>query len=174
MPASATGDKISLYRFKCGDIYWSTRGRCLIGPRCYRISTEAESIYRGHLGGTSLTHNTFQSRVHDWFTACFSLPVQSNVEERSHRFLEEALELAQASGCTREDALSLVEYVYSRPEGDAYQETGGVLVTLAALSSTLAIDMELAGESELKRNWSRIDKIRAKQASKPQGTALPQ
>jgi hypothetical protein len=49
-----------------------------------------------------------------------------------------------------------------------------VLVTLAALSNTVGIDMDEAGERELDRNWSRIDKIRAKQASKPQGSALPQ
>jgi NTP pyrophosphatase (non-canonical NTP hydrolase) len=91
-----------------------------------------------------------------------------------HRFLEEAIELAQASKCSREDAHALVDYVFSRPDGDKLQETGGVLVTLAALCSAQGIDMDNAGEEELRRNWSRIDKIRAKQAAKPKGTALPQ
>ncbi len=121
-----------------------------------------------------MSDRTFQSRVCEWFTACFPVSAHSDVEERSHRFLEEALELAQSSGATKEDALALVEYVFSRPEGEPYQETGGVLVTLAALTSTLSIDMVSAGESELARNWSRIEKIRAKQALKPLGTSLPQ
>ena len=121
-----------------------------------------------------MNDRTFQSRVREWFIACFPVSAHSDVEERAHRFLEESLELVQASGCTKEDALALVEYVFSRPEGELFQEAGGALVTLAALTSTLAIDLETAGESELRRNWSRIDRIREKQASKPHGTALPQ
>lgn len=121
-----------------------------------------------------MTAKTFQLRVREWVSACFPIASQFDREERTHRFLEEALELAQAHGCTKADALALIEYVFSRPEGEPLQETGGVLVTLAALSNTVGIDMEEAGERELERNWSRIDKIRAKQASKPQGSALPQ
>ncbi|WP_326890459.1 hypothetical protein U8Q06_10020 [Rhizobium beringeri] len=117
---------------------------------------------------------TFQARVHEWVVSCFPLSAHEDRRERGHRFLEEALELAQASGCSRTDALALVDYVFSRVEGDVAQETGGVMVTLAALSNAQGIDMEDAGEAELGRNWSRIDQIRAKQASKPQGSALPQ
>jgi NTP pyrophosphatase (non-canonical NTP hydrolase) len=94
--------------------------------------------------------------------------------ERTHRFLEEALELAQASGCSRDEVLALVNYVYGRPEGKVEMEVGGVLVTLAGLCGALKLDMEAAGEAELKRNWDRIELIRAKQASKPHGSPLPQ
>ncbi len=121
-----------------------------------------------------MSSGTFQARVHEWTTACFPPSAQSDVSERAHRFLEEALELVQASNCSREDALALVEYVFSRPEGATYQEAGGVMVTLAALCNAQSVDMDRAGELELSRNWSRIDKIRAKQAAKPQGSALPQ
>lgn len=116
----------------------------------------------------------YQQRVNAWVEACFPPSAHTNVEERVHRFLEEALELAQASGCSREDALELVNYVFARPEGEPTQETGGVLITLAALSNINGIDMEDAGERELSRNWARIDQIRAKQAAKPCGSALPQ
>lgn len=121
-----------------------------------------------------MSSGTFQARVLEWMMACFPPSAQADISERSHRFLEEAIELAQASSCSREDAHALVDYVFSRPEGETFQEAGGVLVTLAALCNALNVDMDRAGEQELSRNWSRIDKIRAKQAAKPQGSALPQ
>ena len=117
---------------------------------------------------------TFQERVESWLKACFPTAVWSHRAERTHRFLEEALELAQANGCSREDALALVDYVYGRPVGVPHLEVGGVMVTLAALCSASEINMDDAGDGELKRNWDRIETIRAKQASKPHGSPLPQ
>lgn len=116
----------------------------------------------------------FQNRVNAWMTACFSVDAVSDVQERLHRFLEEALELAQASGGSREDAIALVDYVFSRPPGTANLEVGGVMVTLAGLCSASGIDMLDAGEIELTRNWDRIDAIRAKRAAKPANSPLPQ
>ncbi|MEI4480947.1 MULTISPECIES: hypothetical protein [unclassified Phyllobacterium] len=49
-----------------------------------------------------------------------------------------------------------------------------MLVTLAALCNATGIDMNDAAEQELDQNWKRIETIRAKQASKPNGSALPQ
>lgn len=121
-----------------------------------------------------MTLSLYQERVEQWLKACFPPLVATNVAERTHRFLEEALELAQANGCTQDDAIALVNYVFSRPTGDPNQEVGGVLVTLASLCSASAINMDDAGEIELSRNWDRIEKIRAKQNSKPRGSPLPQ
>lgn len=117
---------------------------------------------------------SFQRSVDKWLTACFSAAVRGDRKERTHRFLEEALELAQANGCSREHVEMLVDYVYSRPVGQVDREVGGTMVTLASLCSTLRIDMEQAGYEELDRNWNRIEAIRQKQASKPQGSPLPQ
>lgn len=117
---------------------------------------------------------SFQERVENWLKACFPITVRSNRAERTHRFLEEALELAQANSCSREDALALVDYVYGRSIGIPELEVGGVMVTLAALCSASEINMDEAGEGELKRNWRRIETIRAKQAAKPHGSPLPQ
>lgn len=117
---------------------------------------------------------SFQERVEGWLKACFTPAVRSDRTERTHRFLEEALELAQANGCSREDAVNLVEYVYGRPAGIADLEVGGVMVTLAALCSASQINMDEAGDRELERNWERIETIRAKQAAKPHGSPLPQ
>ena len=116
----------------------------------------------------------FQRRVREWVVACFPTASVSNRQERTHRFLEEALELAQASGCSRSEAAELVDYVFSRDIGDVRQEVGGVMVTLAALCDALDIDLESAAEGELQRNWRRIDLIRAKHARRPTNSARPQ
>lgn len=116
----------------------------------------------------------FQQRVVEWLAACFPSSARADREERTHRFLEEALELAQASGCSRDDAYRLVEYVFSRPSGQPKLEVGGVMVTLAGLCAASGIDMNDAADEELKRNWLRIDTIRRKQANKPLGSPLPQ
>jgi len=121
-----------------------------------------------------VTNGPFQSRVEEWLTACFPPEVRADVPERTHRFLEEALELAQANGCSREEAVALVDYVFNRPTGDPVLEVGGVMVTLAALCGATSISMAEAGERELRRNWERIDTIRRKQASKPRGSSLPE
>ncbi|WP_010339408.1 hypothetical protein [Sphingobium yanoikuyae] len=117
---------------------------------------------------------SFQERVEAWLRACFPIAVWSDRAERTHRFLEEALELAQANGCSRDDALALVQYVYDRPIGRPDLEVGGVMVTLAGLCSASQINMDQAGDRELGRNWDRIEQIRAKQAAKPHGSPLPQ
>jgi NTP pyrophosphatase (non-canonical NTP hydrolase) len=121
-----------------------------------------------------MAEKSFQRQVSEWLSACFPPSVCIAREERMHRFLEEALELAQAIGCSNEDAHKLVDYVFSREVGRPELEVGGVMVTLAALCSAADIDMNCAAERELERNWLRIDAIRRKQTCKPLGTPLPQ
>lgn len=121
----------------------------------------------------NLSTRPYQHRVEEWLIACFPLHRRADASERTHRFLEEALELAQANRCSREDAMALVDYVFDRPAGDPELEVGGVMVTLAALCGTVGISMEQAGDRELERNWARIDVIRLKQASKQCGSPLP-
>ena len=116
---------------------------------------------------------TFQSRVQLWMMACFGPKISADCVERNHRFLEEALELVQSTGCTQSEAHQLVDYVYGRPAGETRQEIGGVMVTLAALCLALGDDMHAAGETELARIWTKVDKIRAKQAAKPKHSPLP-
>jgi hypothetical protein len=115
----------------------------------------------------------FQERVDHWMHACFGSDISYNARERNHRFLEESLELVQACGCTASEAHQLVDYVFSRPTGEKIQETGGVMVTLSALCSAQYVDMQMAGEIELKRVWTKIEQIRAKQAAKPKHSPLP-
>ena len=120
-----------------------------------------------------MTEEDFQARIDKWMQVCFGPEIAADRVERNYRFLEEALELVQACGCSREDAHKLVEYVFDRDVGETVQEIGGVMVTLAALCETQGHNMHEAGETELKRIWTAIDKIRAKQASKPMRSPLP-
>ncbi len=117
--------------------------------------------------------DSFQSRVEPWLHACFGAEISSDARERSHRFLEEALELGQACGATEAEAVELVRYVYNRPVGDPHQEVGGVMTTMAALCLAKSLDMHEAGETELARIWTKVDDIRAKQAAKPPNSPLP-
>lgn len=117
--------------------------------------------------------SSFQWRVSLWLVACFGDAISRDKPERNHRFLEEALELVQACGCSRQEAHQLVDYVYGRPVGERHQEVGGVMTTLAALCRAQGLEMMQCGEVELARVWTKVEQIRAKQAAKPKGSPLP-
>ena len=138
-----------------------------------RLST----IFDEHAAApTTQPAEQFQSRVQPWMMECFGPVIAADRTERNHRFLEEALELVQATGCTQSEAHQLVDYVFGRPVGDPLQEVGGVMVTLAALCLASGLDMHDAGEVELARISAPelVVKIRAKQAAKPKHSPLPQ
>lgn len=110
---------------------------------------------------------SFQNRVLDWMSACFwNRDDIMDPKERSLRILEEAIELVQAAGLDRSDIERMVEHVYERPPGETSQEVGGVMVCLAAFCAAHRLDMMDAAETELARVWTKIDEIRAKQATK--------
>lgn len=113
---------------------------------------------------------TYQRMIDGWMEECFQgvTPLEQRKSIRSARFLEEALELYQANGLSKESALQLVDYVFNRPVGEPHQEVGGVMVTLAALCTPCGIDLNSAAVSELERinTPEMMDKIRRKQASK--------
>lgn len=121
----------------------------------------------------SISLKELQERVGQWMRACFGEPITSDKIERNYRFLEEALELVQSLGLTKDEAHQLVDYVYGRPEGDTNQEMGGAIVTLAALSNAHGMRMDEAADAELERIWSKIETIRTKQATKPRYSPLP-
>ena len=75
-------------------------------------------------------------------------------------------------GCTSEEAFTLVGSVFERPTDAVAQEVGGVMVTLAALCLATDVEMFKAGEAELARVWTKIDEIRAKQATTPDHSPL--
>jgi hypothetical protein len=115
----------------------------------------------------------FQSGVRTWMLQCFGAEISFDKAERNHRFLEEALELVQAGGCTASEAHQLVDYVFGRPAGEMRQEAGGVMVTLAGFCLAHGFNMHEAGSAELARVWTKVEQIRAKHAAKPKHSPLP-
>lgn len=98
---------------------------------------------------------------------------QVNDAAARRRERAERLGLVAAQQDERE-AHQLVDYTFDRPIGELHQEVGGVMVTLAALCLASGEDMHAAGETELARIWTKVDKIRAKQAAKPKHSPLPE
>lgn len=119
-----------------------------------------------------LLRGRFQERVKEWLLICFGEEISNDKNERNHRFLEESLELVQSLGCTISEAHQLVDYVFNREIGEPTQEVGGVIVTLAALCSASNINLQECGETELARIWTKVEKIREKQANKPKHSPL--
>lgn len=138
------------------------------------VDAAAIDAFIDHRCAQPTSGQPFQSRVLPWIIACFGEQIAGDKIERNHRFLEEALELAQSCDCTRSEAHQLVDYVFGRDVGEKTQELGGVMVTLAALSLAHGLDMDAAAETELARIWTKCDAIRAKQAAKPKHSPLPQ
>jgi hypothetical protein len=92
----------------------------------------------------------------------------TDVPERALRFVEEALELAQAVGVDVETAHKLVDYVFGRPAGEPAQEIAGSMVTLYAAASALGIDADEAFYAELSRIQRPvvIERVRRRQHEK--------
>ena len=109
-----------------------------------------------------------------WGTKCHGEAPMACKRERNHRFIEEAIELVQACGCSRDEVLMLVDYVFGRPVGTVEQELGGVAISLALLVAAHGEDFEYCAEQELSSVWARLEAIRAKSAKKPRDPgALP-
>jgi hypothetical protein len=119
-------------------------------------------------------NSPFQTDVLKWMLKCFGPAITVDATERNRRFLEASLELIQACGCTASEAHQLVDEVYDRPAGEPTKEVGGVMVMLAALCIAQGIEMDEAADAELKRVWTAIEQIRAKQASEPRHSHLPE
>lgn len=110
---------------------------------------------------------SFQQRVHAWVRDFF--PEHGvNVPERARRFIEEAIELAQAVGLVEEEVGRILARAYSRPAGQPHQEVGGTRVSLAALCAAIGLDETLEGERELERISApgMRERMRARQAEK--------
>jgi hypothetical protein len=110
---------------------------------------------------------SLQKRIAQWITACLGEECWDDMDDRTIRFLEEAVELAQALGIPEAAAHRVVSYVYDREIGEPPQEIAGVFLTLANVATCHNFDMTELAEKELARVWGKIDKVRAKQAGKP-------
>jgi hypothetical protein len=92
--------------------------------------------------------------VLDWVRSTFGEKT-CNVEERVLRFLEEAIELAQAEDIPIHRIIQLAEYVYGKQKGDFSQEVGGIGITLLAYCELRGI----SSDAEELREWLRISTL---------------
>lgn len=92
-----------------------------------------------------------QTTVLDWTRRAFGHNVANDPIERARRFIEEAVELAQACGLSKTEARAIVDHVFGKPAGEIGQEVGGVGVTLLALCELHGISADRAEAEELGR-----------------------
>jgi hypothetical protein len=100
--------------------------------------------------GVPLTRDQRQRAVTEFVIDTFGIETM-NTDERIARFIEEAIELAQAENMTKERVEAIVNYVFSRPKGDPFQELGGVGVTLLAYSGHVGMSADHAEVIEFER-----------------------
>ena len=98
---------------------------------------------------------------------CFPLSRIQDPRVRLVRFGEEALELLQAGGLSKENVHELTDYVYGREKGKVAQEVAGVFTTLCSLAAAYQINLFNTVVTEAKRFSANIVKIRTKEARKP-------
>ncbi|CCV12895.1 hypothetical protein [Mesorhizobium sp. STM 4661] len=108
-----------------------------------------------------------QRRVTQFLVDAFPEDPVVRPKVRVYRFLEEAMELAQAMGVTRWQAFKLLWYVFGRPVGDVKQELGGTVFTLVGVANSLGTNIIREGHASVDEAYGRIDKIRAKSKTKP-------
>ena len=119
------------------------------------------------LASSAYSIGDFQCGAADWITACWGKNCLFHKRERGLRFAEEAIELMQAIGLSRDDVSAMQDYVYNRKKGDIDNEIGGVLATLAGLATAHMINMEGVARDILLSCWARSLHIRQKHETTP-------
>jgi NTP pyrophosphatase (non-canonical NTP hydrolase) len=91
------------------------------------------------------------SRCLIWACETFGAEVAMNPAERLMRFIEEAIELANACDMPRETMEKIVDRVYSRGPGNIKQEAAQCQVTLELFAKVMRIDLDAAATEEFQR-----------------------
>jgi hypothetical protein len=113
----------------------------------------------------------YQGSINDWMHNTFGDKVLFDKKERSHRFAEEAIELLQATGYTKEELQAMIDYVYNRPVGEIRQEVGGTIHCLSALCTAHHIVMSHEALMVMRYCEQNSEKIRQKHSQKPDSIA---
>ncbi|AFU88036.1 hypothetical protein CcrColossus_gp166 [Caulobacter phage CcrColossus] len=109
-----------------------------------------------------------QTNLADWLERCLGKKTLNSRKDRAIRVLEEAIELAQAAGISREKALEQLNHTYGRPKGRPYQEIAGVLNAALLTAEAYGYDGLTLGVEEWRRVENKMDLIREKNRSKVQ------
>lgn len=83
-----------------------------------------------------------QQRILAWAIDVFGHHKACTMAIRGNRFLEEAIEVAQAAGVHEDVAHHIVKGVYSRKTGQLKQEIGAAGITLLSLAELAGIDAD--------------------------------
>ncbi len=89
-----------------------------------------------------------------WAVETFG-PVADNRHERAMRFIEEATELVQSCGLSRETVEAITERAYSRRAGQIGKELAQAGMTLEALAAHLGADLS----HEIGNEFNRVREI---------------
>lgn len=136
------------------------------------ITNDDLDFYRGRWWRSDIEDDLglkeIESRVDIWLRDCVGHEVADNLEERNNRFCEEALELLQACGYTRQQIDAMADVVYSKsPSTDIAGACADVMVCLMPLARARQIDLTTALRETIKRNWANSNAIREKNRHKP-------
>lgn len=110
--------------------------------RCTTLLNEART--------SALSRDARQERAINWVRTTFG-DVNATSRERALRFIEEAIELAQAENLSVEEVSAVLSHVYSKPAGNPSQEVGGVGVTLLGYCAVKSISADHEEAAELAR-----------------------
>lgn len=94
--------------------------------------------------------NARATAILDWAVKTFGR-VADNRHERAMRFIEEATELVQSCGLSRETVAAITERAYSRRAGELRKELAQAGLTLEALAAHLGFDLSAAISDEFNR-----------------------
>lgn len=137
-----------------------------------RVITPGGSGARGTCDGTMerIIRDNRQYRVLEWARRVFGVPGRSDTaspQERSLRFIEEAIELAQAVGLDELSVAEINRLACPDPVGVPFDETGRTSVTLMGLCESLEISFWEAEVTEFDRVLSKTpEHFQARQAEK--------
>jgi NTP pyrophosphatase (non-canonical NTP hydrolase) len=106
-------------------------------------------------GPVAVTRDQRQAAVFAWAQQAFTEEQATSLPQRGLRLLEEAIEAAQAAGCSRVMAHALVDFVFDRPPGELSQELGGVGVTVLLLAAAAGLSADEAERVEVERVLSK-------------------
>jgi hypothetical protein len=107
-----------------------------------------------------------QDQVFAWGRETFG-DLSMCVWERARRFLEEAIELAQAAGVSPNEAAAVMDRAYRRPPGLIHTELGQAGLTLEMFAASVGMNAEEKTAAEFERVLSiPADEWRARLAKK--------
>lgn len=156
--AETSGPRLAMVQVERGALEDMLRENRELSEHCEQLQRRMSEMAseRQALGG-------LQEWVAGWLKLTLGVESLDNLRERAFRFIEEAMELAQACGVTRDEAQKLHSAVYEQRSGQFRKELGDAHLTLLALADTLRIDLLDCTKQRLEQlsDLKEIERVRA-------------